>query len=554
MLIELEIKNFILINHLKINFDMGLNIITGETGSGKSSIIKAFEFLKGDINYKNLIRDINKPMYIKVVLENNDSAKDYLNSIGIINFSDEFVVLTREVSENKKSISRINGSIVNKNNIKDILFLLVDIHSQHKSHLLFNKSKHIDIIDALFNKEENKIFEHYKAVFKEYDLKLKEYNLLINNKFEIERHMDILNYQIQEIDDANLEIEEEEAIIKEIKYLENINQINETVQHAKNLIKGDNSISYGLKELINNLNKVESFDTNLKNIKDRVQKIDIELEDLNFELSSYDGELELEPERLNFLDDRMKKISDLKRKYGNTIKNIIEYKEKAEMELSTYLNNKEKIAYLKDHINKLEEDLKPLSNKLSTIRIHKKEIFENKINKIFKEVELNNTNLYIDIKDSNGKLSFQGKDIVEFKISTNNRKDFLDINKIVSGGELSRIMLAIKVLISDIINTPVFIFDEIDTGVSGKIGEKIGLKLRDMSQSSQIIAITHLPQIAALGDSNFLIEKISIDSNIESKITKLSQKEKVNEIAKLLSGKSDNISKIHAENIIAKNN
>ncbi|KXZ39649.1 DNA replication and repair protein RecN [Alkalithermobacter thermoalcaliphilus JW-YL-7 = DSM 7308] len=539
MLLELYIQNCALVKSARLTLDKGLNILTGETGSGKSIIIEALGLCLGERADKSFVRKgYEKGVVEAIFYTENENIKEELLEYGIDFETNENLTITREIYADGKSISRINGRSVKVSFLRKISSLLIDIHSQHQNQLLLNKDNHLRFLDMYGYKDLKDIKQEYKKIYDEYILLKSELSRLTENKDdkEIQREVDILQFQIKEIEQADLKQEEYDQLLKEREIYRNSEKIYNVLSDCYNSIYGDNInafdlISKNLKEFRNTC----SFDNKLEQIYEQLEEITYKITDVSNDIRLYKDNLNLSSLDIEYIEGRIDTINNLKRKYGNTIDEIFCYKDKIKSRLEEIINKDEKINSLKEKINLVEKDLNIKSDLITQKR---KQVSEKLKKDLLDELKsLNIKNALFDVKFiKKEEFSSNGKDDVEFLVSFNEGEDLKPIQKVASGGELSRFMLAFKkiLLSAEKINT--LVFDEIDTGISGITAQIVGEKLKDMSSIKQIICITHLPQIAVQGDTHFCIEKVVEENRTYTNINKLSKEEKIKEIARLIGG------------------
>lgn len=541
MLLELDIKNFAIIEDLNIQFTKGLNLLTGETGSGKSIIIEALGIILGGRGTKDLIRSGEDKSTLQAVffLENLDKVKNKILEYGIEQDSDNLLIISREIASKGPSISRVNGKTVTLSILNKITDLLVDIFAQEEHQSLLNVSNHKDLIDSFGNKEfmtlKEEIRRNYLNYVKEKE-ELEKINIDINQR---NREIDLIKFQIQEIDDADLS-DKEDDLENEYSKLLNIKDINLGISKINDLYNnynyGDTNIQAYLNNCISILLDLIKFDKSLQSYLDRMESVNYELEDINNDLINYKSTNDLDEERLYKLRERIDLINKLKRKYGNTIDDILSYREKINKELQALLNFENEISIRKNNIEKISQVLLTKSKKISEIRKIIGADLEKQILKELDTLNMENVNFKVNFKERTH-FSIDGIDQIEFLISTNIGEDLKSLNRIVSGGEMSRIMLGFKSILAEADNIPTLIFDEIDTGISGRTAQIVGEKIHRIAKKHQVISVSHLPQITALADSHYQIsKKINNQGKVTTQITKLNDEERIYVLARLLGG------------------
>lgn len=541
MIIELCIKNFAIIEDLTIQFTKGLNLITGETGSGKSIIIEALSVILGGRATKDFIRKNQKKSFLQAVflIEYMDKIEPILDKYGIEVEKDELLIISREISLDYPSISRINGVTVTLSILNKLTSNLVDIFGQHEHQSLFNVSGHKILIDSFGDEDFKKMKCEIKTKYLEYmdeKMALSKMNIDPNER---EREIDLLKYQVKEIQNSNLDNENEEELqnnfikISNIKNIKNV--LEEIVQNLNNSDQGQTSITDILRKNTFALGNILKYDNDLKKYFDRLENVSFELEDIDNELQFYLSNIDTNEEEFYYLNEKIDLINKLKRKYGNTIEEILEYEKIISKRLEKFLNHEQEVENYKMKIRDYEKKLKDLSSLLSSQRKLIAKELERKISYELKDLNMNNVTFKVGFSEKQV-LSDDGFDTIEFLISTNIGEDLKPLTKIVSGGEMSRIMLGFKNILASYDNIPTLIFDEIDTGISGRTAQIVGEKIYNISKKRQVISISHLPQIAALADSHYIIFKKVIENTINSDIKKLSDEERVVELGRLLGG------------------
>ncbi|MDF2881047.1 MAG: recN [Clostridiaceae bacterium] len=553
MLLQLNIKNFALIENLSISFEKGLNILTGETGAGKSILIDAINFVLGSKFNKDLIRTGESKTFVEAIFSiENPKTYEMLKQFDIE--YDDVVIISRETFQSGKSIAKINGKAILLSNLKEISISLLDIHGQHENQNLLDASNHINYLDNYGGRDLEQQILKYKERYDE----LKEINSKIEslsgNEGHREKLTDFLKYQIKEIEDAKLKIGEDNELEEKYKLLYNSEKISQVLSSAyETLYNGNENMTSifdrlgivirDLKNISENLNSIEDI---AKSLDDAYYIIEEKTEEIrNIRENVYYDENEME-----YINSRIFAISTLKRKYGGSIEEILEYKNKI-LEQYTQLNNSSEI------IQQLENKRKIILNELKDIGTHIHELREKVSNKLEKNIkeELNQIGLEKSIIKISVELEKQinpnGLDKVQFLISTNPGEPLKPLEKIVSGGELSRIMLALKTVFADRDKIPSIIFDEVDTGISGRIAQSVAEKMFIISVSHQVFCVTHLPQIACMSDVHYIVQKYVLNGKTFTEVKKINENEKKLEIARMIG--SSEVTKItleHADELI----
>jgi len=536
MIEEIYIKNFILIKEESINFNKGLNIITGETGAGKSMILRAINVLIGNNAKVDYIGDYSDRATIEGTFSVNEKTVGFLNNNGIETENNK-IIITREINKNSSTITRINNRRVTVKLIKSLSCYLLDYHGQHEHQFLLNIINHIDYLDSVdYDNIKNELIEINDV-----------YNEIVNNKNKLQKlkasekiknkEVDYIKFQLNEINEIDLKENELELLKKEFKYLSNLENIKTIIGNSINEFKSENKIYEMLEEMNFNLKSIEQYDEELKNINSEVSEILYLSEAVIQKMQDYFYNIEYNEIKLNQIEKRIDDINLMMKKYGNSYEVVMQYKRELEDKLLEYEKIDEKIIELEKATKELMVKYESVSNIITKQRMNFAIIFESKLKNEFMELNMKESNIKVSISRKT-EISSNGVDDVEFLISTNKGQPFRPLKDIVSGGELSRIMLAIKLITKNISKIPTLIFDEVDTGISGFTANVVGKKLKKISKKLQVITITHLPQIAAFSDHHIAVEKV-IDNkkNITlTKVTVLNEKGKIEEIAKLISG------------------
>lgn len=536
MLEQLYIKNVALIDEQTIEFSKGLNILSGETGAGKSIIIGSLSFVLGARANKDFIKKDKDFATVKALisLKSEDIKKEIIN-LGIHIEEDNLILIDRTYNKNGKNICKINGQPATLGMIKEICEKLIDIHGQHQHQSLLNPAKHILLLDRFC---EDKLLKYKKELIN----LIKEYKNILSKISEFsmgkdrEELIDFFSFQIEEIEKANLLEDEEEALTKERNILLKAEKIKNLYINTLELLSDDElSALDRLNICIGNVEDLAEIDTDKKILYDIIQDIYAKLEDLIQELKRANQNLEFDNFRLNEIEGRLVIIQKLKRKYGASIKEILKFKEDTKLKLDNLINSEQKLIKLSNEKEILEKKIKSNCIKISSIRKESAKELEIRIEKHLVELNMQNCKFKIDITQKDT-FNQNGFDKVEFLISTNLGEDLKPLAKIASGGEMSRIMLSLKAVLSFADTIDTFIFDEIDSGISGRTAQKVAEKMVFLSRNNQIICITHLPQIAVMGDRHFLIQKQSDTTNTTTSIFKIDNEDIVKEIARMTGG------------------
>ncbi len=553
MLNQLSIRNVAVIDALDVSFKNGMSVLTGETGAGKSIIIDSINMILGERTNKELVRYGAKSAGVQAVFDANSETVNFLRENGIETEEDQLII-TRQINSEGKSIAKINGTMVTLTELREVANLLVNIHGQHDNQALLTPKKHIRFLDDFAGAEEEKA-EYEKLYNKVHEMKKKIASLGMDEQEKL-RRIDLLTYQTQEIDGANLRIGEEEELKEQLKIYENAEKITSKIDEAyKNAYENDEvpSAYDSISVAVNAIGAIIEYDDTLSSVYDALSSAMYSIEDAAHEMTKFADGIEYDEKILDELEERQELIVKLKRKYGQTVEDVIEYGKKASQELREIVTGDELLEELKAELETEEEKLSLSGEKLSQKRKSAAKILSTKIEEALKELNMEKSIFSVNVDRAEGFLE-NGIDVVEFMISTNPGEPMKPLVKIASGGELSRVMLAIKSVIAEGDGVDTLIFDEIDTGVSGGTAMKIAAKLRHIAKSKQVICITHLPQLSSAADNHYLIEKITDAESAKTTLTYLDHDGRVKEIARLIDGGEVTESAYkHAEELLKKN-
>jgi DNA repair protein RecN (Recombination protein N) len=527
---RLSIKNYLLVENLEVEFHPGFNVITGETGAGKSLIIGSLNIALGEKIDWDLMGE--KEAEITAVFSLSEEEKNILKENNI-EVNDEMIVRRVLNPQTKKSKIYINMTPVTQSFLKEITEHLIDLHGQHQHQSLLDPQKHIDYLDGFAGilKEREKMEELYNALL---DAKERLENLRKRQR-EAQEKEEFYRFKLEELERANLKEGEEEELEERLRILSNIEKLQSNVTaSAFELYESEDSAYEKIFRAIRNLQELTGIDAKLIEGVNTLHDLADKIQEIWRFLMEYKNTLVLNPEELEELRSRLTFLKNLKQKYRKTIEELIEEKEFLKKELSQIENYDKEIEALTGEIANLEREVKKQAEILHESRVKAAPELERLIEEELKDLAMERAKFKVNILEK--EISHLGKDSVEFYISTNPGEDPKPLSKIVSGGELSRIMLAIKRVLADLVNVPTMVFDEADTGIGGKVAEKVGRKMKEISQKRQVIAITHLPQIAAFGEKHFIVEKTVEGDKTRIKIRELNEQERVREIARMLSG------------------
>ena len=534
MLQNLHVKNLALINETEVEFKGGLNILSGETGAGKSIVIGSINLALGEKVQKEMLRDNADTALVELVFYvENPATLEAVRALGI-EVEDETIILSRKITAGR-AIARINGEAVSASKMKEAAALLIDIHGQHEHQSLLSKRKHLEILD-LFAKDllrEQK--QKLSVCYREYRKLLDELEQSDSDTEERTRELSFLEYEVKEIEDANLTLGEDVELEEQFRKYSNGKKILDAIHVVQAATaEEDESASERISRAVRELAGVSGYDKRVEELENQLTEIDNLLGDFNREVASYLSEEEFDNETYFEIEKRLDFINHLKSKYGNSIEQILE----------SYNSKCERIAVLKDYdeylkqllskINHKKQELTQLSDEVSAIRQKESAVLTNAIRQALMDLNFLDVRFTMEFR----KIDFteNGTDEVEFMISTNPGEPLKPLGKVASGGELSRIMLAIKTVLAENDHIETLIFDEIDSGISGRTAQMVSEKMNELGRSHQIICITHLPQIAAMADTHFLIEKSVENDTTVSHIHELSDEESVQELARMLGG------------------
>ncbi len=524
MISTLHIKNIGIIDDLSIDLNEGLNVLTGETGAGKTLIIDSLEIISGGRFSKEMIRKGETNSFVEICMYEPENE----NSI------DGNIIVSREINSNGKNMCKINGRMVTVNELKNFMNKFIEIHGQNDNQSLLDNKYHLKYLDGYIGEELSNIKKEYKEKYKKYiDIK-KELKANYGDEKERERKLDLLRYQVNEIEEANLKENEEEKLEEKRKIMLNSEKISKNLSEADIAI-GENSID-SLNTAIRALEKIENIDNVYEKISSNLKNIYYELQEISRDISSYKDDIYFDENERNEVEERLDLIYSLKRKYGNDIKEIINYKNEIQNEIEHIENLDEYNNKLKKELKQIKYEMINLAQKMSKLRNEYGKNLSENINEVLEELEMKNAKINIHVDYNEEELFENGKDEVEFFIRTNLGEDEKPLSKIASGGEMSRIMLAIKKVLADTDKMPVLIFDEIDTGISGKVAGAVAEKLNEISKNHQVLCISHLPSIAAIADYNYFISKKVVNERTNTNIRLLNEKETLEEIARISSG------------------
>lgn len=532
MITTLHIKNIGIIDDLSVELNSGFNVFTGETGAGKTLIIDALNIISGGRFSKEIIRKGEEYSFVEL----NLFLPNHPNAI------DGNIIVSREIHSNGRNSCKINGRLVTVTELKEFMNNVIDIHGQNDNQKILDLRHHIRYLDDFCGSDLLNVQKEYKDLFYEYNEIKKELKQNLGDEKEKQRRLDLLQYEFEEIDKASLKIGEEETLNEKRNIYVNSEKI------ASSLNEASTQVNISLESINNSIkamDKIENLDERYSAKLTELRNIYYEIEECSREISDLNEDMYFDENDRNEIEERLDLIFSLKRKYGNSIEEIISYKGKVENEINRINNLEEVNNKLKQKLGKIIEEMKEKSNIMHKLRIETAEFLSEKINKELADLEMPNARFKIEITEIS-EFNKRGLDEVAFYISTNLGEDAKELSKIASGGEMSRIMLAIKTVLANTDSTPVLIFDEIDTGISGRAAKSVGQKLKLIGSNHQVICITHQPSIAAKGDQNYFISKITDKERTYTSIRKLQENEVIDEIARISNGDITDIARRHA--------
>lgn len=566
MLTELTIKDFAIIEELTLSFREGLTVLTGETGAGKSIIIDAVALLTGGRGSVEYVRYGTE----KATLEGLFTVDDRTHAIyqtgkeyGVQMDSDGMIVLHRTITANGKSICRVNGTLVTLGILKEFGKNLIDIHTQHETQSLMDVERHLPLLDLYHKKIMDEAKTEYSRVFDRYIKVKKRLDHLNHNEQEIVQRLDLLKFQLMELNEAELTPGEDEQLQDEREKLLNFEKIYGSVQEAYSALHGEQKGLDWLSHALSSLERASEYEPTLMDKKESFSNHYYLIEELSFDLRNYLDSFEFDPERLNFLESRLNELNRLMRKYGSSVNEMLEYAAKIEDEIEELEDRDNSMQKLVEELKELEQDTLVEAKHLHDLRVKAAKELITTIEQELEDLYLKKATFDVKIeikKAKEGNVEIDGKtvhlgstgyDQVKFLLSTNHGEPVKEMHKIASGGELSRIMLALKKIFASHQGVTSVIFDEVDTGVSGRVAQAIAEKIHDISSGSQVLCITHLPQVAAMADTHVLISKNTKNNRTSTTVKELSTQDRVEEIGRMITGTQlTATSKEHAKELI----
>lgn len=553
MLTEISIRNFAIIEALSISFEKGLTVLSGETGAGKSIIIDAIHLLVGGRGSAEFVRHGEEKAEIEGLFQLDDPNHPiFIKALEFgIEIEDGMAILRRDISKTGKSVCRINGKLVTISTLREIGSTLVDIHGQHEHQELMDETLHISLLDQFGGIKVTTALQAYEEVYHSYEQKVKQLKNLSENDQQMAHRLDLIQFQLDEIQTANLKLTEDEDLYEEKRKLSNFERIYSSLQSGYAGLQGEQKGLDWIGLVMGHLQDAAELDHTYKELAESVSNCFYQLEDAASTLRNELEFLEYDPTRLAEIEDRLNEIQQLKRKYGKTVVEVLEYASKIEEEIETLQNKETHIEQLEKEVTSLKKDLLIEAEELSNLRMRAAQNLKKLILNELKELYMEKTVFEVNFTKDNDNLMKNGIDKVEFYLSTNPGEPLKPLSKIASGGELSRIMLALKSIFSKHQGVTSIIFDEVDTGVSGRVAQAIAEKIHHVAVDSQVLCISHLPQVAAMADIHLFIAKNIQDGRTKTSVKPLNETEKVKEIGRMISGvEITDLTKEHAKELL----
>ena len=550
MLRELRLNNLAIIKNLDLEFNDKFIALTGETGAGKSIILNGISLLIGERSHTDMIRNGAQGLFAEGVFELNENQKKRLDELGF-EIEDDELIITRYFDRNAKSKITVNGSRMTLSRLKELMVNIIDLVGQHEHQFLLNSDYHLHLLDRFLDDEGKMLSKKIRESVN----KIKKLNLQIGNieeeKSKIAEKKDILEFQLNEINSLELKENEDNELEEEYKILFNAGKISEKLEETSHFLKeGEFSILTALGRAKRNLEQLSDLSESYSELYDKIESVLYEVEEISYSVDNFVGDVEIDDKKLEKIVERIDNINKLKLKYGSTITEILEYRDKIEKDLSLVNFESEELENLKKEKSELVGQYFQDSERLSEIREKIAENLQNTVDVQLDDLNMENAKFKVEITKTQ-EITIYGMDNAEFMIAANVGETFKPLAKIASGGEISRIMLALKTVFSAVDNISVLIFDEIDTGISGETVRRVAEKLRELSKNTQIICVTHSPQIAGKAQQQFFIKKEIENNFTETKVHELNTEERIREIARIISG--DNITEAsinHAKEIM----
>lgn len=537
MITELSIQNFAIIDDISITFHDGLTVLTGETGAGKSIIIDAVQLLTGGRGSVEYVRHGAQKAVISGLfsLEGQDTIYSLADSYDIT-IDDNMLILERTITKQGKSVCRVNGKIVTLTVLREFGQSVVNIHSQHDSIQLMDRRTHLPLLDLYHAPAINTYMMKYSTLYEEYLSLQKQYDELNYNEQEIAHRLDLLQFQLNELQQANIQENELELLTKERNQLQNFERIYQSVHNAYMALYGEQKGLEWVDIAQSALQDAKDVHPFISKKSEELTSIYYQLEEIHGALRDYADELQYDEARLNQIEARLDELTRLSTKYGSSVEEMIAYKAQITKEINEIEHKDTHLVKLETEIKKVKTEAIQVGEKLHDARQEAAKQLERDITAELSDLYLENATFAVHFEPMSDELYDDGLDKITFQLATNRGEPLKDIHKVASGGELSRVMLALKKIFAKHDNINTVIFDEIDTGVSGRVAQSIAEKMFEISSTTQVLCITHLPQVAAMADQHLLIEKEEATNRTTTRIKELTDKAKINELGKMITG------------------
>ncbi len=542
MLSYISVKNFAIIENIEVNFYKGMTALTGETGAGKSLLIDAIGLLLGDRATTNIVRTGSKKAEVEGIFEyNNPKISLLLRKFGVEN-NDSQLLIRRQITTSNNNIIKINNHTVTLSQLNEITSILADIHTQHDTHRLINPQTYIEIIDGFESELTAKLVDDYLNKLKDYKIEIKELNKLQNTNNDMLEKLDLMKFQVKELESYNLDVLEEEMLRDQVEKMENFDKIYQSLNESRVLLETTSALD-NIYTSAKKIEDIEDYSSVYLDIKKRLMDAYYELDDTFESLKNELSLLDFDPSLLNSHQERLNSLESLKRKYRKELPDLIEYLEQTKTDINSIDNFDEVINKQIEAVKKHFNSVKNVALKLSALRKKTGLFIEEKLLGILEDLELKKTYFKVEFLneiDSNylnhNQFLFNGIDEVDFLITTNVGEPLKPLSKSASGGEMSRIMLGLKSLLVSSLQLSLIIFDEIDSGVSGFVANQVAKKIKEISNTTQVICITHIPQVAAVSDHHLFISKSVEGERTKAYIKNLLEDDRIKEIAQMISG------------------
>jgi DNA repair protein RecN (Recombination protein N) len=540
LLANLSIRNFAIIEHLEVSFSKGMTVLTGETGAGKSIIIDAVSLLAGGRGSQSFIRSGSNKLMIQglFLLPSHSITYDILNQLGI-DYADNELVIQREIYQSGRNVCRVNGMLVNTTMLKQIGESIIDIHGQHEHQKLMQPNQHVTLLDEFGSQSLKQTLNQYLEQYQKYQSVKNRLQEKRNNQNQWSQRLDMLKYQVKEIFEAHLKDGEEEALTKERDYLLNYQKIVDSLSTSYELLQGNDTFAPldMIGKAKSNIEDIAGMSSEFQDISSNIQNAYYLLQDAAANISDQIDLQEFDQSHLDEIESRLNLIYGLKHKYGDSIAKILNYYDNISHELAEMQEDSGNENYLEHKYSHISHELQKTAKQLSKQRHEVAHELENQVKQQLSDLYMDKARFevhFVPLDDR--QFHAMGNEKIEFYIQTNPGESMMPLEKIASGGELSRIMLALKTIFAKLQSVPTLIFDEVDTGVSGRVAQAIAEKISRISQQLQVLCITHLPQVAAISDQHYFIDKKVTNDRTHTVISKLNKKQRVEELARMLSG------------------